>query len=175
MKTKILQFLFCILLNTIFVLAISAQDLNTCAYVDSFPRKEPLPDNIRERMITLCIEENKKEFNELIERTEELAKLGKEIEESFIENQTLSVDDKKKLEQADELVKKIRKELRADKDDDDDKDKPSSMSEAIQALQKNTTALLDEIKKTTRHSISAAAIQSSNTVLKIVKFLRFGK
>ena len=60
-------------------------------------------------------------------------------------------------------------------DDDDDKDKPSSMSEAIQALQKNTTALLDEIKKTTRHSISAAAIQSSNTVLKIVKFLRFGK
>jgi hypothetical protein len=34
---------------------------------------------------------------------------------------------------------------------------------------------VDELKKTTRFSISAIAIQSSNTVLKLVRFLRLRK
>jgi ElaB/YqjD/DUF883 family membrane-anchored ribosome-binding protein len=138
------------------------------------PGKEPMPKNVRERLMTLCIEENKKEFNKLIEYSEEVAKLSKEIEDSYTENNKLSKKDQGKLKQVEKLLNKIRKELRAnDEDDDDEVDEPSSTVQAIKDLQSKTSNLLDEIKKTTRHTISAVAIQSSNAVLKIVKFLRF--
>lgn len=176
MLSKILRITLLISLGAIFVFVAVGQDLENCAYIRRLPGQEPLPDNIRERMMTLCIEEHKKEFQELIDRSEEVAKLTVEIDDSFQQNKKLSKDDKKKLKEIENLLKKIRKEMRADDDDDDDdKEKPASTLEAIKELKVNTSNLLDEIKKTTRYSISAAAIQSSNSVLKIVRFLRFGK
>jgi light-regulated signal transduction histidine kinase (bacteriophytochrome) len=169
-----LLFAFCFLS----AFAVQAQDLEQCAYVDEFPRKEPLPDSIRERMITLCIEARKKEFDELVKRSEEIAKLSKEIGDSFAENEQLSDADRDKLKEVEDLLKKVRDELRADDDDGGEEaedEEPSSTMQAIQNLQENASKLLEEIKKTTRHTVSAAAIQSSNAVKKLIKFLRFGK
>ncbi len=168
---------FLILLTVVFAVGIFGQEIVACAYIDRLPRNEPMPENVRERMIKLCIEENKKEFKRLVTRSEQVAKLSEEIETSYSENKKLSSDDRKKLKKVEKLLKKIRKELRAnnDKGDDDEDEKPSSTLHAIKDLQKTTTKLLNEIKKTTRHTISAAAIQSSNAVFKLVKFLRFRK
>lgn len=148
--------------------------IEQCPYIENPAHREPLSKHVKERMIELCIEENKKDFEELVARSEEVARLSEEIENSYRVNNSLSKDDKEKLERVEDLLSKIRKELRADYDEDEESKKaPQSVVEAISMLQENTSKLLDEIKKTTRHSISAIAIQSSNTVLKVVKFLRF--
>jgi hypothetical protein len=49
------------------------------------------------------------------------------------------------------------------------------MVNAFKVLQSNTVQLFDEIKKSTRYSVSVVAIQTSNMLLKLVKFIRFGK
>ena len=152
--------------------AVAFAQIEECPYIENPAHREPLSKQMKERMIELCIEEKKKDFDRMVERTEELAKISNEIEESFVEHNALSKEDREKLDKAEELLSKIRKELRAD-DDDDDKDKPKSVSDAVKQLQETTAELLEEIKKTTRHTISAVAIQSSNTVLRLVKFLRF--
>lgn len=145
-----------------------------CPYIENPAHREPLSPQLKERMIELCIEDNKKDFERLLERTNELAKLTAEIRESFEKNKKLSKDDKKKLEEAENLVDKIRGELKADYDKDEErKERPKSVAEAIDELSDNTAMLVKEIHKNTRHTISVLAIQSSNKVLAIVKWLRF--
>lgn len=176
MNSKFLKLILILLVHSLFVFVANSQELKTCSYIQDLERFEPLSEQAKERMMTLCIEENKKEFKKLIKNSEEVAKLSSEIETSFTENNRLSNDDQKKLKRVEKLLKKIQKELRANKDDEDEnEDKPSSTLQAIKDLQTNTTKLLKEIKKTTRYTISTAAIQSSNVVMKIVKFLRFRK
>lgn len=161
----------------IFALAASSMaQIERCPYIVNPAHREPISDHLKERMIELCIADNKREFEKLLERTEELARLTDEIETSFNENNSLSDKDRKKLDEAEDLVSKIRKELKADDDDNEDqKKKPRNVVEAIILLKENTTRLVDEIKKTSRHSISVVAIQSSTTVLKLVKWLRFNR
>ncbi len=139
-------------------------------------RNEPLPKSIQEKLVEMKIDEEKKDFDKLLERSEMVAKLSEDIETSFHENKKLTSEDKKRLEEVEDLLGKIRKELRASKDDDDEKEEaPHSILTAIENLRENTSKLFEEVKKTTRHTISAVAVQSSNTVLNIVKFLRFDK
>ncbi|MCO6510790.1 MAG: hypothetical protein J5I65_08350 [Aridibacter famidurans] len=154
--------------------SVAFAQIERCPYIENPAHREPLSPHVKERMIELCIRDTKKDFEELVARTEQLAKLTDEITASFKENKELSGEDREKLAEAEKLLDKIRDELRADDDgDDDDKKEPTSVVEAIEMLSKNTARLVGEIKKTTRHSISAVAVQSSNTVLKLVKWLRF--
>ncbi|MBA3600943.1 MAG: hypothetical protein H0W45_06805 [Acidobacteria bacterium] len=50
-----------------------------------------------------------------------------------------------------------------------------SILNALKALKSNTLTLVDELKKTSRYSISVIAVESSNALLKAVRFLRFNK
>ena len=161
-----------ILLFSVFLIALMA--ICTNAQTGRNGRGEPLSKMMREKLVEMQIEEQKKDFDKLVERSELVAKLSKEIETSFSENKKLTDKDRKKLEQVDSLLKKIRRELRASKANTNEKI-PNSVVLAIEHLKENTSKLFEEVKKTTRHSISAVAIQSSNTVLKLVKFLRFGR
>lgn len=128
--------------------------------------------SIREQLIKLCIKENKKEFEELLERTEDIARLGDEISSSYETNHRLVPEDFEKLEKLESLLKKVRNELRASDDDEDEESAPGSPMEAVQILREQTGNFLIEIKKTTRHSVSVAAVRGSNALLRIVKFLR---
>ncbi len=157
-------------LFSIFAISISAQVENCYSIGEN--RREPYPKSIREKLAKNCIERAKKDFQELLDRGEEIAKLTEEIETSYEENKKFTSDDNKKLARVEKLLKKIRRDLRADDDDNDD-EKPESKLEAIKKLKEKTLKLFNELKKTSRYSISAVAIQSSNTVLKLVKFLRF--
>ena len=136
---------------------------------------ETAPKTLRERLLKMRIEENKKEFNKLVKRSEEASKLAAEIHLSFKKNEKLTSTDYKKLKRVNKLLKKIRRVLGAGRDKKNDKKTPVSISVAIKSLHKHSEVLFTEIKKTTRHSISALAIQSSNNVLKLVKFLRLKK
>lgn len=139
------------------------------------PRKPQFPQPILETLEKKRIEDAEKEHRKMLERGELALKLSEELEKSFEEKEQLTSNDKKKLKDLEKLLKKIRSELGGDDDDKEDKEeKPASIKEAITSLRKNTVNLFDELQRTSRHTISAVAIESSNLVLKIVKFLRFG-
>lgn len=134
------------------------------------------PKPVRERLKKLQIEREKKEHSEMLERGDRALKLSEELQSSFSVNNELSVESREKLADLEKLLKKIRSDLGggdegnnvpATKEED-----PQSPADAFKLLQSGTIRLVNELKKTTRFSISAAAIQTSNSVLKIVRFLR---
>ena len=172
-----LTFVFSFVLTI--TICVSAQSTGADASTNdrgSKSRQEDFPKNIKESLAKSRIEREKKEFQELVKRGEETQKLIEELEKSFSENQTLSAEDQKKLDRLEKLAKKIRKELGADDDEDSEiEDKPSTKQNALKTLQKNSVKLLEELKKATRYSISVIAIQSSNSLLKAIRFLRFDK
>ncbi|MCD9187371.1 MAG: hypothetical protein LUM44_13130 [Pyrinomonadaceae bacterium] len=145
-------------------------------------QKEDLPKNIKESLIKSRIEQEKKDHEELLQKAEEATKLSAELQEAYEKNKTLSAEDKKKLERLEKLLKKIRKDLGGGDDNDDSKDnsdnsteteKPSNVVTALSKLRSTSVGLFDELKKTSRFSISVVAIQSSNAILKVIRFLRF--
>jgi hypothetical protein len=130
-----------------------------------------------EMRIKLCIKHQQKEFQELLDNGEEAAKISTELEKSFEKSSSLAVEDQKKLDRLEKLCKKIRNSLGGEDDEAPviAEDKPLSLKTAVTTLSEKASNLLDELKKTTRYSISVVAIQSSNTVIKLVKFIRFSK
>lgn len=140
--------------------------------------KDDLPKGIKETLAKGRIDREKKDYQELLQNGEEAAKLSESLEKTFAESNKLSAEDQKKLDRLEKLAKKIRRELGANDDNDDAAEEvanPSTLRDAFKALQASTGKLVDELKKTTRYSISVLAIQSSNAFLKVVKFIRFGK
>lgn len=137
-------------------------------------REEPLPQNIKETLAKQRIEDRKKEYDELLEKGEKALKMSEDLQKSFAKNHKLTSQDQGKLKDLEKLLKKIRKDLGGDDDDEEIREKPTSMANALNTLKDTTDNLYEEIKKTSRYTISAVAIKSSNALLNIVKFLRFG-
>ncbi len=113
----------------------------------------------------------------MLERGEEVRKLSDRLERSFAQNGRLSDADRAALETVEKNVKKIRSELGGD-DDDEKIDKilldgrNASFADAVDTLKSSAANLVDELKKTSRFTISATAIQTSNAVLSVARFLR---
>jgi len=145
------------------------------------PAKEDYPKSIKESLAKQRIEIEKKDFAELLARGEEVAKLSSELEKSFAQNKLLTSEDEKKLNRVEKLVKKIRSEIGAEGDGDEEnseiepEEKPSDVLNALKSLQSTTGKLVAELKKQTRYTVSVVAIQSSNILLKVVRFIRFRK
>jgi len=169
--TRTISTLFLIIGAVVFA---DAQDASTRG---GSTNKEDMPKSIQENLAKQRIEREKKDFAELLSRGEEAVKLSNELEKSFSQNNLLSGEDKKKLDRLEKVVKKIRNEIGADDDDEviEIDNKPLSVLNALKALQNNTVKLVDELKKSTRYSISVVAVESSNLLLKVVRFLRFDK
>jgi hypothetical protein len=135
------------------------------------------PKSLKETLEKMRIEKEKKDHNEMIERGEEVLRISEQLEKAFEANGKLTDKEIAKLAVVEKIVKKIRNELGGD-DDDENSDPARSRNlsvlpaEAIKSLRDTTVALFDELKKSTRFTISAAAIQSSNAVLKLARFLR---
>jgi len=172
---------FALLLGGTALVGFSQPDLPDASDRSSRQRKENPPLGLREMLAKQRAERDKKDHEEMLDRGEEALRLARQLENSFAENKGISQQDKVKLESLERVVSKIRKELGGDDDDDrpdanavepTDEPKPSSVEEAVKFLETTTVKLVDELRKTTRFSISAIAIQSSNTVLKLVRFLR---
>lgn len=168
---KFYHFIFVLLLVSTAVIGINAQS-------DTFgdpgrKHKDDLPKNVKETIAKGRIDREKKDYEDLINRGEEAAKLSEELERSFAINNRLTPEDQKKLDRLEKTLKKIRNELGGDKDDE--VEKLSSTQNALKTLQSYTSNLVEELKKTTRYSVSATAIQTSNAILKIVQFIRLGK
>lgn len=146
-------------------------------------RNDEGPLGLKEMLARQKAERNKRDYEEMLERGDEALRLAKQLEASFEQNKGFSSQDRTRLDSLEKVVTKIRKELGADDDSETDDPeyvrpedpKPSNVEEAFKYLQSTTIKLVDELKKTTRFSISVVAIQTSNSVLKLVRFLRFKK
>jgi hypothetical protein len=145
-------------------------------------RRDDAPNGVKEMLAKQRAERDKRDHEELLERGAEALRLTNQLENSFAQNKGFSQQDKARLENLEKVVTKIRKELGGDDDENEEatmveasESKPSTMEEAFKFLQTTTVKLVDELNKTTRFSISVVAIQSSNAVLKLVRFLRFKK
>ena len=99
----------------------------------------------------------------------------RELDKSFSEQKKFSSEDQKKLDRLEKLVKKIRSELGGDDDDTFEKDDLLLYPLPSKSCGKPHLIWLISIKKSTRYSVSVAAIESSNALLKIVRFIRFSK
>jgi membrane-associated HD superfamily phosphohydrolase len=175
---KFSRFIFIAILLPLTVVCVNAQiELPDAASRSGKSTKaEDYPKGIKESLAKSRIEREKKEYEELLQNGEEAVKLSESLEKSFTESNSLSAEDQKKLDRLEKLAKKIRRELGAnDSDNVEEEEKPSSMHNAFKTLQSSTGKLVAELKKTTRHSISVIAIQSSNAFLKVIKFIRFSK
>jgi hypothetical protein len=148
------------------------------------PRNDEAAASVKEMLARQKAERDKRDYEEMLKRGEEALRLAKLLENSFEQNKGFSSDDRTRLDALEKVVVKIRKELGADEDSEteepmvvraEDAPKPSTLEEGFKYLQSTTTKLVDELKKTTRFSISVVAIQTSNNVLKLVRFLRLKK
>jgi hypothetical protein len=167
----------------IFALSAAAQGADQSS-PDFKPDPGNQPKNLREMMVKMQIDEAKKQYDEMLDRSQQALKISEELEKSYSSNKQLSRSDLDKLDSLEKLVKKIRGELGggggADKgeegaDESDDSSPPTTQADAVKSLGSTIAKLNDELKKTSRFSVSVVAIESSNTVLKLVKFLKFGR
>jgi hypothetical protein len=172
MKTKVLQLVLCLIFGSFFVLSSNAQVTNQAD--NNRGKEEEKSDSLRETMAKWKLKEEKKDFEELLKRGNEAEKLAEELSKNFQVTQKFTPEDAQKLERLEKLVKKIRTEVGAE-DEDEDSDKPKDVVDAIKMLSENAENLVKELKKTTRHSISVVLVETSNTMLKLVKFLRFNR
>lgn len=154
-------------------LGVQAQSNTTDASGKSGIDKEDLPKNIKESLAKSRIEREEKDYDELLKRGEEALKLGEELEKSFAQNNRFSSDDQKKLDRLEKLVKKIRKELGGDEMEEEEN--LSTNQNAVKMLQSKSVTLFNELKKASRHTISVVAIESSNALIKAVRFLKIGR
>ncbi len=140
-------------------------------------RNDDQPKSVKEYLARQRAAKEKKDHEELLKRGDEVAAITSQLEAAFEKSNGLSQADRGKLASLEKLVTRIRKGLGGDDDDGDDavegnSESPSTLKEAFDSLKETTSKLVDELKKTTRFTVSAVAIQSSNSVLKIVRFLR---
>jgi|GEM_PF-2317466 len=143
---------------------------------------EPQPKTVREMLSKLQVEQAKKEHDAMLDRGSEALKLSEEILKSYTATGTLTHEDRNKLQGIEKLAKKIRGALGGEDMDDDradgggvEKSAPLDVAEVIKRLPDLAGKLVNELKKTTRFSVSAAAVQSSNAVISAVRFIRGGK
>lgn len=181
MRKTIVNFLFVIYFGAALCLTADAQiaDASTASGRPDPTRNQDLPEGILENLAKQRLKAQEKEYQELVKRGEEAALLGEQLNKSLEANQRLSSEDLKKIDRLEKVIKKIRSELGAKEDGDADDEEtiqtPLTTDKAVRFIQKDSVSLLSEIKKIGRHSISVVAVESSNALLKMVRFLRFNK
>ncbi len=161
----------------IFLVAAGASDAHAQRW--GFPdpmRDEPPPRSLLESMEKMRIEDAKKEHAEMLKRSEEAMKLAADLEQQMAANGKLSETEREKLAEVEKLIKKIRSDLGArdgDPDEDDESETPSTVEDAVGSLKRSSASLYDELKNSSRFTVSVPAIQKTNSILKVTRFLRF--
>lgn len=169
------------------IITVSAQSSSNSESL--IPGREPdnQPRSVKEFLAKQKAEKSKKEHEELLKRGDEVVTLTDQLETAFERGSELTAGEREKLESLEKIVTRIRKSLGGDDDDEDREEaeaaapaaaaekRPGTLKEAFLDLKEMTSKLVDELKKTSRFTVSALAIQTSNSVLKIVRFLRLRK
>ena len=118
------------------------------------------------------LREAEKDHREMLDRCETVARLSKDLYQSFQQNNTLTANDSAKLSEIEKLLKKLRKSMGGDDDEAAEQNNPSSVGDALDKFAQIAAALNDELKESTRYEISASSIENTNEMLKLLAFIR---
>lgn len=134
-----------------------------------------MPKSMLETLQRQRLAKAKREHEEMLKRGETALKLAEQLSLSFEKNKSLTAAEIKKLNDLEKLVVRIRKDLGGSDNKAEEgieKEDASTIKEALGFLKKATADLFIELKKTSRYSISAAAIHTSNSIIRLARFLR---
>jgi|ERR1041385_1556928 hypothetical protein len=122
----------------------------------------------------LLIKEEKKRYDEHVERAREVFQLASQVNKSFETRNAFTTDDQKKLERLEKLTKRIRNDAGgSDSDKDIDlKDIPATVGDLVKQVTAWADQLKDLVEKTPRQVVSAAVIDQANKLLGLVQHLR---
>lgn len=121
----------------------------------------------------------KKDHEQMVARGNEALEIADELEKSLGENSQLTPTNRKKVQELEKLVTRIRRDLGGDGDGldsfNEEERRPTDIREAVIFLKDTTSKLVEELQKSSRFTISAIAINTSNAVIRLTQFLRGGK
>jgi uncharacterized protein Yka (UPF0111/DUF47 family) len=120
----------------------------------------------------LILKEEKKRYDEHLERAREASQLAAQLSETYKAKQAFDSEDGKKLERLEKLTKRIRNEAGGSETDPDVKNIPPDMASAVKRIAEMAEDLRKLVEKTPRHVISAAVIDHANTLIGIIQYVR---
>ncbi len=122
----------------------------------------------------LVIKEEKKRYDEHVERAREVFQLANQVSKSYETRKIFSSEDQKKLERMEKLTKRIRNDAGGSESDNDVdvKDIPPAMMDLIKKAADWADQLKDLVEKTPRQVVSAAVIDQANKLIGLVQHIR---
>jgi len=142
---------------------------------DGRQQDEP-PQGVRDMLIRMQIEKTKKDFEERLDRADRASKLSRQIESAIEKTSSLSSETRQRIEDLEKLTKDVLNDLGGDAGDlakeVSEKDQGKTPVSTAKELDDAVLIMAAELKKTTRFTISAAAIESGGAVLRIVRVLK---
>jgi len=124
---------------------------------------------MRARMI---LKEEKKRYDEHLERAREVSQLAAQLLETYKAKQAFGSEDGKKLERLEKLTRRIRNEAGGSETDPDVKNIPPDMASAVKRVAEMADDLRKLVEKTPRHVISAAVIDHANALIGVIQYVR---
>ncbi|MBX7060564.1 MAG: hypothetical protein K1X52_02815 [Pyrinomonadaceae bacterium] len=144
-----------------------------------FPRRsrqEDPPNGVRDMIVRMQIEKKKKDFEEMLDNGDQIAKLSGQIESSIEKTSALSTQDRDHLVELAKLTEEVLDDLGGDADDllsePSDKGLGETPLATAKELEAAAKAMVAELHKTTRFTVSASAIESTAEVLRLARKLR---
>lgn len=137
-------------------------------------REEPLApfDNMLETKEKMRRRSEEEAHQKFVARGEEVANLADELKKAFESDGQFNQNGAGKLEQLEKALKKIRKTLGGDDDEESSGETPASINEAVSKLSELGAALRDQLKESTMYTVSADSIGTSNEMLELIAFIR---
>lgn len=136
------------------------------------PDKPDFGSHESEMRAKLIIKEEKKRYDEHLERAREVSQLASQLSEAYQARQAFNSEDGKKLERLEKLTKRIRNEAGGSETDPDVKNIAADMASAVKRVAEMAEDLRKLVEKTPRHVISAAVIDQANTLIGIIQYVR---
>ncbi|MGB8506793.1 MAG: hypothetical protein WCD76_00175 [Pyrinomonadaceae bacterium] len=119
-----------------------------------------------------AVKREESEHRNLLEKADEAARIGDEINTAFERNKSLTRDDLKKLERMEKLARKIRSAAGGSNDEDILKELPAGLDASIARLVALSDLIGKSVRKTSRLVVSASVIQNSNELIILIKHIR---
>ena len=120
----------------------------------------------------LALKEEKKKYEEHVERAQEARDLAAELQKTYEIAHSFNAADYKKLERLEKLTRRVRNEVGGSNTDADPKELPRTHGEAVSLLADLTKELCDEVEKTPRRVVSASIIDQANKLIALIQYVR---
>jgi hypothetical protein len=113
-----------------------------------------------------------KEHQENLDRAQEIAQIGKELQESLKNQSNIDRDYLKKIDRLEKLTKKVRGEAGGEDEEVEIANRPSDLASTVCKVAEGAQSLSKNVRKTPRQVVSASVIDDANVLLQLIKLLR---